>query len=71
MQEATPVIWLTDRDLAARYGVSRITPWRWAKDEKRGFPKPRKLGANTSRWSAAEVEAYDRRMMNQSSEAAA
>ena len=50
--------WLSDKDLAQRYGVSRISIWRWAKAGK--FPKPRKIGKNTSRWSADEIEAHDK-----------
>lgn len=53
--------WLSDRDLALRYSVSRITIWRWARAGN--IPKPRKLAANTSRWSADEIEAHDQRMI--------
>ena len=49
--------WLTDRDLAARYGVSRVTVWRWTRAGH--LPAPRKIGPNTSRWSADEIEARD------------
>lgn len=49
--------WLSDRDLALRYAVSRITIWRWAREGH--LPSPRKLGANTTRWHAADIEAHD------------
>lgn len=54
--------WLSDRDLAVRYGVNRITVWRWARSGV--IPKPRKIGPNTSRWSASEIEAHDAEMAN-------
>jgi prophage regulatory protein len=57
MQPETGTKWLSDQDVASRYGVSRITVWRWSKAGQ--FPKPRKLGANTTRWLASEIEAHD------------
>lgn len=36
--------------------VSPATIWRWVRDGK--FPKPFKLGAATTVWDAAEVEAF-------------
>jgi len=47
----------TDRDLAKRYDVSRATPWNWAKAGK--FPKPKKIGPNTTRWDLDEIERYE------------
>ena len=44
---------LKDTELAAIYGVSRATIWRWSKDGT--IPKPTKIGANTSRWDGAEL----------------
>ena len=64
MQQTKPhntPAWLSDRDLAQRYAVSRITVWRWARGGV--IPKPKKLGPNTSRWSAAEIEQHDQRKM--------
>lgn len=57
--EVTPQ-WLSDRDLAQRYSVSRITIWRWSKAGQ--LPKPRKLGGNTTRWYAPDIEAHDNRV---------
>jgi len=54
--------WLSDSQVGSRYGVSRITIWRWSKEIEQ-FPKPRKLGANTSRWNTAELDEYDRQRM--------
>jgi len=58
---ATNPIWLSDLQLAQRYGVSRVTIWRWAKEGR--IPSPRKIGPNTTRWSRAELDALDARMM--------
>jgi len=62
MQTGTKTLWLTDVQLGERYNVSRITPWRWARQIE-DFPKPRKLGPNTSRWNASELDEYDRKKM--------
>ena len=60
MQHESP-IWLSDNEVAARYSVSRITVWRWARE--RDFPKPRKLGENTTRWYAPELEEHDEKIV--------
>lgn len=49
--------YFSDQDLADRYGVSRITPWRWTRAGK--FPPPMKLGENITRWARASVEAWE------------
>ncbi|CAN1540840.1 AlpA Predicted transcriptional regulator [Burkholderiaceae bacterium] len=36
--------------------VSPATIWRWVKDGK--FPRPFKIGANSTCWDAAEVDAW-------------
>lgn len=48
---------LTDRDLANRYQVSRCTIWRWAKMEI--LPKPVKLSPAVSRWRSSDIEAHE------------
>ncbi|WP_093429098.1 helix-turn-helix transcriptional regulator [Thiohalospira halophila] len=47
---------LTDRDLAARLGVHRTTPWRWAAGGD--FPQPIRLAPNCSRWRESDIEAW-------------
>ena len=59
--QARAANWLSDLDVAARYGVSRITIWRWARTGR--IPQPLKIGPNTSRWNSAELEAHDARLM--------
>jgi prophage regulatory protein len=53
-----PETYLSDAQLAARYGVHRTTPWRWAKADP-AFPKPVKLSPQCSRWKLSEVEAWE------------
>ncbi len=49
--------YLTDRQAAARYSVSRNTVWRWAKDGS--FPKPTQLSPQCTRWRLADLEAWE------------
>ena len=49
--------YFSDQDLADRYGVSRITPWRWTREGR--FALPVKLGQNCTRWPRASVEAWE------------
>lgn len=49
--------YLTDRQAAARYSVSRNTVWRWAKDGT--FPKPAQLSPQCTRWRLADLEAWE------------
>lgn len=41
------------RTLAGLLDISEVTVWRWSKSGK--LPKPRKLGANTTRFNVGEV----------------
>lgn len=44
---------LTDKDLAARWSVHRITPWEWARQGR--IPKPIKLSSRCTRWRLSEI----------------
>lgn len=44
---------LPARKLAILLDVSEVTIWRWAKAGK--LPRPRKIGANTTRFNVGEV----------------
>ena len=48
---------LSDKQLAARFGVHPKTPWRWAREGT--FPKPVKLTPGVTRWRVADVEAWE------------
>ncbi|WP_312531151.1 AlpA family phage regulatory protein [Paracoccus sp. (in: a-proteobacteria)] len=49
---------LADTQIAARYGVHRTTPWRWAKTDP-NFPKPVTLTPGCTRWKLVELEAWE------------
>lgn len=50
--------YLTDNQLAERYGVHRVTIWRWVKGPN-GFPHPVKLAGGCSRWRLSEIERWE------------
>ena len=50
--------YISDTQLAARYGVHRSTPWRWAKTDP-AFPKPVNLMPGVTRWKLSEVEEWE------------
>ena len=49
--------YLSDKQVAARFGVSRSTPWRWA--ERGEFPAPVRLSSRVTRWSLDDVIAFE------------
>lgn len=50
---------LSDNDLAKRYGVSRQTVWRWHRDQP-DFPRVVKLTPGCARWRLSEIEAWEK-----------
>ena len=56
----------SDRTVAKRYGVDRATVWRWSNDphyQDLNFPKPKKVGPNTTRWDDDELDQHDERLI--------
>jgi predicted DNA-binding transcriptional regulator AlpA len=53
-------VYLSDKELAARYGTSRATIWRWV--PKRGFPTPIRLSPGCTRWKLSDVEDWEGRL---------
>lgn len=51
-------VYLSDRDLAHRFSVSRSTIWRWAASRP-GFPDPVRLSPGCSRWRLSEIELWE------------
>lgn len=51
-------IYLSDAQIAKRYGVSRQTVWRWAANDPK-FPSPIKLSAGCTRWKLSDLEAWE------------
>lgn len=50
--------YLSDGQLAKRYSVSKVTIWRWSKQDP-SFPKPKKFSPGCTRWLLAEVETWE------------
>jgi predicted DNA-binding transcriptional regulator AlpA len=48
---------LSDKELAARYGVIRPTVWRWVSEGR--LPAPVRLGPNTTRWRLIDIEEHE------------
>ena len=53
-----PEYWLSDSQIAKRYGVARQTVWRWAATDP-NFPKPIKLSPGCTRWRISLIEAWE------------
>ena len=49
--------YLSDKEVAARYSISRATVWRWVNEGH--FPKPIKLGANVTRWKESDLSQWE------------
>lgn len=49
---------LSDREVAVRYGVSRTTVWRWVTVYP-NFPKPHHVSLGTTRWFLSELSTYE------------
>ena len=51
------VIYLSDKQLGARFGVHRTAIWRWVREGD--FPAPVQLSKGCTRWRLANVEAWE------------
>lgn len=51
---------LSDIQIAARYGVHRATVWRWTHSDPE-FPQPVKLSPQCTRWKLSKIEAWETR----------
>ena len=49
---------LSDRQVAERYSISRQTPWGWLKKDTT-FPKPISLSSGCTRWRLADLEVWE------------
>lgn len=59
MEGMTKMQYLSDKQLAQRFGVSRPTVWRWARSD--GFPKPYALSPGCTRWKLSDIEEWETR----------
>jgi prophage regulatory protein len=55
--QSTASQYLSDRQTAGRYSVSRPTIWRWVSEGN--FPKPVKLSPGCTRWKISELEKWE------------
>ena len=53
------MLYLSDRQLAERFGVNHLTIWRWHREDPT-FPRAVKLGPATTRWKLSEIEAWEK-----------
>lgn len=51
-------MYLSDKQVAERYGVSRKVPWDWIKADP-SFPKPVKLSPGCTRWKLEELLTWE------------
>lgn len=49
--------YISDKQLAQRFGVHRTTLWAWVRDN--GFPSPVRLSEHCTRWRLADVEQFE------------
>lgn len=57
-QPVFPRLFLSVKELSARYGVTPVSIWRWVREGK--FPAPVKLSGNATRWQIASIEQFER-----------
>lgn len=50
-------IYLSGKEVKARYGIGNTTLYDWVK--KTDFPSPYKMGPKLSRWKLSELEAWE------------
>jgi prophage regulatory protein len=50
--------YISDKQIAERWGVHRVTPWKLAKSLPE-FPKPVKLSPGVTRWKLSDIELWE------------
>lgn len=53
----TREVFLSDKSLSVRYGVSRASIWRWVQAGR--LPKPLKLSPGCTRWRSSDIEQWE------------
>lgn len=59
-EDQPQIVYMSARQLAARWSVEVATVWRWAQKGK--IPKSVKLSGGTTRWIKHEIEAHEARL---------
>ena len=57
-REAIHTHYLSDRQVAERYGIARQTVWAWLRKDP-DFPRPIMLSPGCTRWKSAELDAWE------------
>lgn len=57
MNQTKNNLYLSDKQVSVRYGVSRGSVWRWVRNGD--FPSPVKFSPGCVRWALDEVEAHE------------
>lgn len=50
--------YLSDTDIANRYGIARVTVWRWHR-ERPEFPRAIRLTPGCTRWKLSEIVSWE------------
>lgn len=58
-----PQTFLSDIDIADRYGIARPTVWRWHR-ERGDFPRVVKLTPGCARWRLSDIESWEKSQAN-------
>ncbi|MGM0411420.1 MAG: helix-turn-helix transcriptional regulator [Bacillota bacterium] len=53
---------LSDLEVAKRYGVHRGSIWRWVQEKK--IPQPVKLSSGCTRWEIEDLELWEKKLKN-------
>lgn len=51
-------MYLNDKQVAERFGISRVTVWRWRKTDA-AFPAPITLSPGCVRWRLVDIEVWE------------
>jgi prophage regulatory protein len=55
--------YLSDQQVARRYGVHRSTIWRWVKTDPH-FPDPIVFSSGCTRWKLSQIEVWETRRVS-------
>ncbi len=61
MNSLSENLYLSVDQVAARFGVSKDSIWRWKRNG--GFPAPVKLGGTTTRWRLTDIERWEEQLV--------
>lgn len=51
-------MYISDAQIAARYGITKPTVWRWVRTDPT-FPRPMKLSPGCTRWKLSDIEDWE------------